>query len=472
MESEKIPEKIDLMAFMSRFMKVLSKLWLLVLILALVLSGVSYLRARSSFVPYYESKAVFSVRSGFGGDESLGSAYYYDNSATASLVSAFPSMLGTDMMRDMILAQLDKGYINGTIIPAQFSDTNLFELTVRSTDPEDAYQILCAVIKCYPQVMVYTMDAAQMIIRQEPTVPEEPVNRFSGTGALVKGLVLGLVLGMGVVTLLALLSRTIVDANELKKLVNLPVMASIPFVAEKKRRNSKQIVISAGDDPGLAEALRGLRTRLHKHLSDTEGKVVLLTSTVPGEGKSTISINLAISLAAEGKRVALVDADLRNQSVHRMLGTKPRKGLMDFMKNSKLDVMENLRKIGSREVYYLSGESTSKRYYNIDSQAVERILDTLRPAFDYIILDSPPCTVVSDAALLAKHADAVVYVVKQDYANETQILDGITSLHEHGAALAGTVLNAVPRRKGGSGSYGYGYGYGYGNKYGYGAKKS
>lgn len=470
MEVENISEKIDLTAFLGRCLKILAKLWVPILALAVLLGGINYFRAKRSFVPYYESQAIFSVIAGQYGDDSAGNAYYYDYNATSSLVTAFPSMLGTDMMRDLILDRLDKGYINGTIVASQLVDTNLFELTVRSTVPEDAYEILCAVIECYPQVMVYTMDTPRMVIRQEPNLPDTPVNHFDGKQALMKGALVGLAIGAAVVALFAMVTRTVVGARDLKKLVNLPVLATLPFVAEKKRRSNRQMTISAQDDPGMSEALRGLRTKLSKHLADGEGKVILITSTVPGEGKSTISINLALSLAAEGRRVALLDADFRNQSIHRMLGAKPRKSLMECMKN-KAGVVENLRRIGDQEVYYLSGESVSKRYYNIDAQSLKRILAELDPLFDYVILDSPPCTVVSDTVLLAKHADAVVYVVKQDYANESQILEGVSSLHEHGASLAGTILNAVPRSVSSAYGYGhYGYGYGYGSKYGYGKK--
>ncbi len=470
MAAEKMPEKIDLIAYLSRFGKVLGKYWLLVTVLTALGAGFGCFRARERFVPMYESTAVFSVSSGYAEGDIFTNTTFYDTNAASQLVTAFPSMLGTDIMRDLILAQLDKSWINGVISSYNIPDTNLFELSVRSSSPQDACDILWAVIDCYPQVMVYTLDTPQMIIRQEPYVPQTPYNQFQPLQPTLRGGLLGLAAGLAIVAVLALLSRTVGGPEELKKLINLPLLAAIPYVVVKKRRKLRRAFVSAEDDPGLEESIRGLRTRIHKLLDEKKGKVLLLTSTVPGEGKSTISINLALALAAEGKRVALLDADLRNQSIHKMVGVRTPKGLMDCLKNSELDVLQALRRLPESELCYLSGESTDKRHYHLDDRAIQRVLDALRPRFDYVILDSAPCSVVSDTALLARHADAVLYVVKQDYANQSQILDAVAALHERAIPLGGMVINAVHRSK--RTGYGYGYGYSYSSKYGYGRKKS
>lgn len=477
MESEKTPEKIDLIRYVNRFFKAFGKLWLVVLLLTALGAGANYIWARSSFIPMYESKAIFSVSSGYAVDDIFLNSYYYDTLAANQMVSSFPSMLSTDIMRDLMMEYLGTNYINGNISASSVAETNLFELKVSSNDPQDAYDILCAVIECYPQAMVYTLDNPQLIIRQNPTLPESPVNSFDPVRPMAMGAALGLVLGLALVALQAFLSRTVDSADELKKLINLPLLASFPHVIQKKRRKSKHTFINADDDEGLSEALRGLRTKIHKQLSDREGKVVLLTSTVPSEGKSTISANLALSLAAEGNRVVLVDADLRNQTIYRMFGSgKARVGLMGCMKNAKQNVLDALSSVPGTNLHYLSGESTDKRHYSIDTKAMRRVLDALSPEFDYIVIDSPPCSIVSDTALLARFADCVLYVVKQNHASEHQILDAVTGLYERDIPLTGCILNDVPHRRihygyGYGYGFGYGYGYGYGKKYGYGQKK-
>lgn len=448
METEKTPEKIDLSVYFTRFFRAFRKLWLMVVLLAVLGAGVMFLREKASFRPQYEANAVFSITSGYAGDDIFTNAYYYDTAAAKQLVSSFPNILSTDIMRDMLMAYLDTSYINGIIRASAIADTNLLQLTVTSTDPRDAYEILCAVIECYPQVMVYSSDDPQMIIRQNPVLPESPVNHFDGIGALTKGGLLGMGLGFAILLGLSLLAGTVADAEGLKKLVNLPLLAQIPHVEQKKRRKGKRVFLNAQEDPNMSEALRGLRTRVRKQLSDRGGKVVLLTSTAPAEGKSTISANLALSLAAEGNRVVLVDADLRDQCVYKMIGGgQGNGGLLSCLKNSKNSVLDALTQVPETNLYYLSGQSTNQNHYSIDSKAMTQVLEELAAVFDYIVMDSAPCAEISDAALLARFADCVLYVVKQDYANELQILDAVTDLYERDINLSGCVLNDIPLRR-------------------------
>ncbi len=468
MENEQQLEPMDLVPMLKRFFKSLRLLWVLVLTLTVLLGGFTFLRARSRYVPMYESRAVFSVTSGYGEGDVFTSNYHYDNAAASTLAAAFPHLLNTDMMRDLMLAELDKSYINGNITATSVADTSLFELRVRSSSPQDAYDILCAVIECYPQVAMIMVENPSVIIRQEPTIPTQPYNSFDPMNPLVRGGTVGLAIGLALVALAAMLNKTFTSPEDLKKAVNLPILATVPHV-EAKKRSARYNFISAADDRGLAEALRGLRTKLRKQLSEKEGKIALVTSTIPNEGKSTLCVNLALSLAAEGHRVVLVDADLRHQTVHTMFGFQPgQKGLMECLNNPRMSALSCLRQVPDTGLYYLSGSSTNKRHYSIDAKAMRRVLDELSPRFDYILIDSPPCGVVSDTALLGRYADCVLYVIKQDYATQNQVLDAITGLYERDLPLTGCILNDVPRSLMGhyGYSYGYGYGYGKGSKYG------
>ena len=216
----------------------------------------------------------------------------------------------------------------------------------------------------------------------------------------------------------------------------------------------------------MAEAIRGLRAKVRRQLSEVDGKVVLLTSTIPGEGKTTAAVNLAMSLAAEGHATVLLDADPRNQTIGRLLGNSQMStGLMALLKHSDLPVAQCLKTAEGSTLRYISGNSTNRRYYRIDPVAMKRVLEELKQLFDYIVIDTPPSSIVSDTALLCRHADSVLYVVRQDYANKVQIVDTVLGMHQRGLPLSGCILNGAPRR-----SSHYGYGYGYGKRYGYGKK--
>ena len=148
-------------------------------------------RAKMNYTPMYQSRAMFTVSSGYSSDDILSYSYYYDNEA-ARLAAAFPYMLGTDVMNELVRNELGVSYINGSIRAEAVADTNLFVLTVTSSDPQDAYDILEAVIASYPRVALYMVDYSQVIMKSEPTVPTAPYNSFSWKGSAVKGGILGL----------------------------------------------------------------------------------------------------------------------------------------------------------------------------------------------------------------------------------------------------------------------------------------
>lgn len=461
-------ETIDLRLLWNRLFKALKRTWLLIVVLCVVLAAGNWLVAGARHTPQYRCQAIFTIGSGYDPNSIYSSnALYYDSNTAQALASAFPDLLKTDYMRDMIQFRLDGRPINGSISAAAIAETNLLEMQVVSSSAQDAYDIMNAVIESYPQAAKYMADNPVIQLLDEPVLPTAPYNSFSPSRAVSNGLMAGLALGLGITLLAALMNRTVVSAEELKKVTSLPVLASFPLISRKKRRSKQNnAFISAADNDAMAEALRGLRTKVHKQLADKNGKVVLLTSTIPGEGKTTISANLAISLAAEGHRVVLVDADLRNQTVARLFrSTQEENGLMHCLNHPEVSVLDCLKSLPGTKLFYLSGSSTAKRHYSIDGKALTHVLDTLCDHFDYIIMDTPPCSVVSDTTLLTRFADCVLYVIKLDYANQHQIMDAITGLHQRDVALGGCVLNGTThssRRYG----YGYGYGYGYSSKYG------
>ena len=451
-------EPLDLAVYLRRFLKSLKMLWPLLILLSVLLAGQNYLQAKKNYRPVYECNALISVGSGYTSGDIFSSTSYYDTAAAQAMASSFSHILSSEFMRDLMTAELG-GPISGSVSASVINSTSLVELRATGSDPEKLCDTLNAVITCYPQAAVYMMDNPILTVREAPVVPTDPINVFSPSATVKAGAARGFLIGMGIVVFFALLNQTITSPKELKNLISLPVIATIPQIHAKKRRKT-QTLITAADDAALAEALRSLRTKVRRHVQEKEGRVILLTSTIPGEGKTTVSSNLALSLAAEGYRVVLIDADMRNQTVGRIFrNTKDTPGLMECLKNPKLSVLSCLKEVpGENPLYYLSGSSTEKRHYSIEPNAYLRILDTLLQHFDYVVVDTPPCTVVSDTSLLARFADCVLYVVKLNYANRFQILDGISGLHQRNVPLTGCIINGASREQ---------HNYGYGKKYGY-----
>ena len=457
------PTPIDILGTVSRFLKIFRRLWILVVLLALLFGVKDYFSSKISYTPMYECQCLFSVGSSHSNSDIFsGNTFYTDISTAETMVKTFPTLLSTEFMRDLIVAQLEDGYINGSISSSSIEGTNLVQLQVTSSDPQDAYDILNAVLVAYPKAAVYLVNNPSIQMRQEPTVPTQPINRDAIQRSWRGGVVKGASLGFLCILALTLLNQTVANPKELTKIVNLPIVGKLPRVSVRKRRNSPPALINQDSSPALAEAMRRLRTRVRKQADQSGGKIILLTSTVPGEGKTTVSCNLALSLAAEGHRVILVDADLRKQTVLKLFAPREvgGKGLLYCLHNPQAPLTDAIRQLPESNLHYISGGPTQKRHYTIDPNAMNRVLTQLSQEYDYVVVDTPPCGVVSDTRMLCHHANCIFYVVKIDGAHRMLISDSIASLHQQGISLDGVIVNGVVRQSGHSG-------YGYSKKYGH-----
>lgn len=481
MEAGKNQNYIDISELLSRFFRELKKLWIPAIIVTAAFAVLFALRAKMNYTPMYQSRAMFTVSSGYSSDDILSYSYYYDNEAAKQLAAAFPYMLGTDVMNELVKNELGESYINGSIRAEAVADTNLFILTVTSSDPQDAYDILEAVIASYPRVALYMVDYSQVIMKSEPTVPTAPYNSFSWKGSAVKGGMLGLGLSCLAALVLAMMRKTIFSAADLKASANVPILASVARTSAKKRRSGKGIIslTHAGVDPDFVEAMRGLRIKLLRAMTEPGAQVILVTSTLPGEGKTTISANLALSLASSGLRTVLIDTDLRKQDTKAAVGVNDtRPGLPEYMTDSNIKVASMLSPVPGSSIEVICS-TAAKRRPPMNAHKLEQLIERLRPDYDYIVLDTPPCGIISDAKFICRCADAIVYVVRHDYASRNQIVDSMQELADQKAKLTGCVLNDTPAvshsKRYGYGQYGYGK-YGYGKtgykKYGYGRDKA
>lgn len=459
-------EPIKIINILIRFKNAFLQMWALTVVLGVVVSAYYWYTARRSFVPMYESKAIFTVDSSYDAEDIFGTGTYYDQFAAQQMAGAFPYLISTDMMLDLVIQELG-GYPNGSASAMAVAESNMLVLTVNSSDPQAAYDYLCAIMKYYPQIASVMVDNPQVKVVTSPEVAVEPKNSFNASGAITKGAFLGVGIGLIIILICGLLTRTVQTTEELKKAINIPILIALPKVTVKKRRTRTSNLLRADTDPNMNECFRGLRMKVKKLLEEPGKKSVLVTSTLAGEGKTTVAVNLALSLQHEGYKVLLLDADFRSQSVCQTLNEKPTgNNLMDCMRNDKLNIFDCIRTSKTYRLEFVSGKSTDKRHYALDAPKIRRLLGQLSEVYDYIVIDTPPQDVVSDSSALSRCADSVLYVVKQDYVQKSQVINAITAMHQRGIKIDGCIFNGVPKFHRQYG-YGYRYGYGYGYDYGY-----
>lgn len=444
-------------------------LWIAVL-LSLLVGGIVFYREDRSYRPHYSSSAVFSVTANYAGTTDILSYSTYLNIATASnLAATFPYVISSDTTRELLRQELHVDTINAAIYATATAESALFTMTSRSLSAQDAYDVLLATVAVYPHAASSIIGDTQIQIIDLPAGPStEPVNSNPALKNALTAALITLLLGLVCIFLLSMTRKTVHSSEDLRRLVNLKCLAYVPFIRQKRR--SKQmsfplIITSSRVSSGFSESIRALRIKLLKQTEPSDARVIMVTSTLPNEGKSTIAINLALSLAAEGKRVLLVDGDLRKQSLKAALGLDaPSDGLVEMLSGNTQNF--RLLTVPKSTLLLLSGDKTDDRpQLLLDSEKMRRFIELLRTKLDYIIIDSPPAGILSDAATIAKYADATLYVVRQDLANSGQIQDTIQSLFDSGANLIGCVLNCTQLNTTRSGygrkydSYAYGYKY-------------
>jgi len=294
-------------------------------------------------------------------------------------------------------------------------------------------------------------------------VPDKPV-KPQKKKSLLLGLILGIMFGVGLSFFLEYMDDTLKDPEQIKRILALPALVTIPFLGRKGEDlgGRKHTLVSQLDPKSPAsEAFRALRTGIHFSAINKEKKVLMVTSSFPGEGKTTISANLAVTLAQTGGRVLIIGCDLRKPALHEFFEGNRYPGLTEVLVGD--ETFENAVNLaGAPGVDFLSsGGIPPNPAELLGSPSMEKLVSTLRNQYDHIILDAPPLLAVTDATVLSPLADLalIAFEIGRNSQKITMMLrDQLTNIQ---APLAGLVLNDKTSK--GASYYGGYYGGYYGN---------
>lgn len=283
-----------------------------------------------------------------------------------------------------------------------------------------------------------------------PTYPSAPNTKVN----LLLGLTAGLGLGAGLALARATLDTRVRGEEDVRKVTDAPLLGGISFDSFAIR---KPLLTQSAPQSPRAESFRQLRTNLE--FTNVEGRAasVLITSSLPGEGKSTTATNLAIALAQAGKSVCLVDADLRRPMVHEYLGLDRNVGLTTALIGSS-DVKDLLQQWGENQLFVLaSGQVPPNPSELLGSEDMGRLIADLETTFDSVVIDAPPLLPVTDAAVLSRHVGGVVLVVGSQGISAQDLQKSLGALSLVKARLLGLVLNRLPNKGPDANSYSYSY---------------
>lgn len=439
------------------YLEVVRRRWLSVVVVALViLAGV--LGATLLMTPKYTATTrVFFAVEGTGTVSELAQGSTFAEKQMTSYAQVATSPLVLDPVIASIGLSTTAEQLAPSITPVVPTDTVILEISVTRADAGQATTIANAVAAELAKVAgdltpardngSQSVKATILAQAKQPTAPSSP-NILRN---LAVGLILGIVGGIGVALLRNVLDTKIRDEHAIRSISDSPLLGAISFDASVP---DHPVVVAESPRSAPAEAVRRLRTNLQFIGTGTGSKTVVITSSIPGEGKSTTSINLAVSLADAGSRVLLVDADLRRPSVAEYLGLEGGAGLTSVL-IGRADLADVIQPWGTNGLHVLpSGQVPPNPSELLGSPAMAAVLEELAPSYDVILLDTPPLLPVTDATILTKMAGGAVIVIGADRIHKTQLAESLETLETAGAHVHGLVLNKVARRD----TAGYGYG--------------
>ena len=286
-------------------------------------------------------------------------------------------------------------------------------------------------------------------------------------------LVLGIAIPVGVIFLIDLTKFKIEGRADVEKLTSVPIVGDIPLTAEKNAKDGS-IAVFENQNNLMSETFRNIRTNIQFMLQNDK-KVILVTSTVSGEGKSFTSANLAISLSLLGKKVVIVGLDIRKPGLNKVFNlSNKEKGITQYLSNPEMDLMELIQPSDiNKNLYILLGGIVPPNPTELLARnGLDKAIETLKKDFDYVILDTAPIGMVTDTLLIGRVADLSAYVCRADYTHKAEYTLINELYHEKKLPNLCTIINGVDLKKRKYGYY-YGYGkygkhYGYGKRYGYG----
>ena len=348
--------------------------------------------------------------------------------------------------------------ISATAVP----DTVLIDVAVTDPSADRAQRVAEAVGSEFP-ALVEELETprsggaspVKVTVTETPEVPLAPSSPQPVRNVAL-GSVVGLLLGVGLATSRARLDRSVKDAAEAAELVGAPVIGTVL----RDQSLEKDHTIERTGESRTAEDYRQLRNNLQFLNVDDPPRVIMVSSAIPSEGKTTLVINLGLALAEAGQRVVIVEADLRRPKVINYLRLVAGAGLTNVLAGTA-EIDDVLQRYGDAQISVVAGGPTPPNPGELlASSHMQSLVEKLRARFDFVLLDVPPLLPVADASGLAPHTDGVLLSVRYGSTRKDQLQQAAATVERVGGKTLGVILNIVPPKAGAAAAYGYAYTYG------------
>ena len=411
--------------------------------------------------PLYQASTRLFVSTAAGA--TLSDAYQGNRYSQERVISYAELITGRTLAQrtiDKLGLEMNAQELQDSVTASSKADTVLISVQVLDKSPVRARDIantmsdeFVAMVRELETPQNGAVPDSRVVVEQRASIPENPVIPKTRRNIAI-GLGLGLLLGVGLALLRDVLDNTVKEKQHLETITGVGLVGSIPM--DKERRGTPAISFENDNSP-IAEAFRKLRTNLQFLAVDNPPRVIVLTSSMPSEGKSTTAINVALALAEGEHNVVLVDGDMRRPTLAKYLGLVGTVGFSTVL-SGQASLDEALQKTRFPGLTVLtSGAVPPNPSELLGSQSARNLLNSLRAQFDYVIVDSTPLLAVTDAAIMAAASDGVLIIARFGHTKREQLSHAVASLESVGAPILGAVFTMMPTRGGSAYSYRYSY---------------
>lgn len=455
-----------------------------------------------SCLPYLGYKPMYTASSTMivtGTVRSGNSFSTYSSNAQSFVDILTDEYILQEVAEDMGLRKLDVE-VSASVV----ADTNLISLNVRSDKPTTSYRVLKGLQEHYMDISEMLMPGYVLEELVPASCPGGPDNAYTVDQLRKRSTLIAMAVAAALILALSYFYDSVRNEKDVERKLDTRLMAAIYHERKNKtlrralslkKRKSALLITSPVTSFGFVESYRRLREKLVTRCSRSGKKIILITSMLENEGKSTVATNLALALAGVSDKVLLLDADLRKPAQYKIFEQRDKMSgsLSGFLRGKEAleDCLIWNEEYGLYMMYNQKKQNDSSEL--VSAERMKQLLSVLREQMDYIIIDTPPMELVADAEALAQYADYSLLVISPDHAPAKAVNDCIDQLNDCPAKMLGCILNNIytvqllvrqvtgidfagmmssghGKYGGYAGSYGYGYGYdrGYGKKEGYG----
>lgn len=382
-----------------------------------------------------------------------------DITLNQKLVSTYREIIKSRLVLSQVIARLNLGYtvddLSNRVSVQAISETEILKITVTDSDPVRAADIANKLADVFEVEVTNRFNLNNVSVLDRAQAATAPSNNTT-IRDIVLAMFASVVGSTAVVFVIFYFDDRLRYTENMENEIGMPIIAKV-----FKDKSADDLIVDKKPNALTSESIRTLRTNLQFASIDTELKTLLVTSTIPSEGKSFISANLAVSFAKAGKKVLLIDCDLRKGRQHSIFNVQNKKGLSNILISDLKNYSEYVSKTKIENLSIIPrGAFPPNPSELLNSKKNSTLLEKVRKDYDIIILDGAPCSGLSDSLILASQVDKVLLVSSVNYTPKTELKNIKKDLENIGANIAGCVANNINIKKDSYGGHYYYYSYG------------